>query len=345
MYLDMHVCTHTCTLSMCTCRRMHGCTRTRRDGVSTKARILARAHSSLFSRKTKSLSRQVPLVPLPSLASGEKPLAPAAVKPPSAAPAAPVMVKVAAPWYTQGTVLIESVVNERWLLEAGPDRRVGKIRGQEGGWTGHNCKPVVSADDNYYDRAMWKIVPTDSDGVVLIESFATERYLLEAGPDGKVGSIRGREGGWIGQNNKPVVSADNNYYDRALWKLVPSGSPNEFFIVSVVNERYLFETGPDRRVGNVRGLEEGWIGQNSKPVVSADDNYYDRARWKLLPGDHTPAPEKSLVPVPISQAPDPPNAVGSTGSTSGFVGGRDIWNAFILEGQPEPASPDLFIFR
>jgi hypothetical protein len=27
------------------------------------------------------------------------------------------------------------------------------------------------------------------------------------------------------------------------------------------------------------------------------------------------------------------------------VGGRDIWNAFILEGQPEPASPDLFIFR
>ena len=259
-------------------------------------------------------------MPLPSLASGEKPLAPAAVKPPSAAPAAPVMVKVAAPWYTQGTVLIESVVNERWLLEAGPDRRVGKIRGQEGGWTGHNCKPVVSADDNYYDRAMWKIVPTDSDGVVLIESFATERYLLEAGPDGKVGSIRGREGGWIGQNNKPVVSADNNYYDRALWKLVPSGSPNEFFIVSVVNERYLFETGPDRRVGNVRGLEEGWIGQNSKPVVSADDNYYDRARWKLLPGDHTPAPEKSLVPVPISQAPDPPNAVGPTGSTSGFVG-------------------------
>ena len=163
----------------------------------------------------------MPLVPLPSLVSGGKPLAPAAAKPPSAAPGAPAMVKVAAPWYTQGTVLIESVVNERWLLEAGPDHRVGKIRGQEGGWTG----------------------------------------------------------------------------------------------------------------------------KNSKPVVSADDNYYDRARWKLLPGDHTPAPEKSLVPVPISQAPDPPNAVGPTGSTSGFVGGRDIWNAFILEGQPEPASPDLFIFR
>ena len=72
---------------------------------------------------------------------------------------------------------------------------------------------------------------------------------------------------------------------------------------------------------------------------------HDRER-KVLPGDHyAPAPEKSLVPVPISQAPDPPNAVGSTGSTSGFVGGRDIWNAFILEGQPEPASPDLFIFR
>jgi|LauGreDrversion2_3_1035106.scaffolds.fasta_scaffold190313_2 hypothetical protein len=56
-------------------------------------------------------------------------------------------------------------------------------------------------------------------------------------------------------------------------------------------------------------------------------------------------PTESLVPVPISQAPGSRKAVGPTGDTSGFVGGRDIWNAFILEGQPEPASPDLFIFR
>jgi hypothetical protein len=264
------------------------------------------------------------------------------------------------PWYATGTVFIESVANERYLSEAGPDGRVGSIREREGGWTGKNNKPVVSADDDYYNRARWKLVPTgDGDRTeFFIESAVTERYLVETGPDGKVGSIRGREGGWTGNNNKPVVSADADYYNRARWKLVPTfdkntrlvvgkrvrlmpnfkqvpgkategplrpgdvgeliedyltkekaykgldtyqvrfngithwyeegtigylSQPDEFFIESAVTERYLFEAGPEDKVGSIRGREGGWKSENNTAVLTADANYYDRAKWKIVP--------------------------------------------------------------
>ena len=55
---------------------------------------------------------------------------------------------------------------------------------------------------------------------VMIESSHTGRYLFEAAPDGDVRSIRGNEGGWIHKNNVPVLTADANYYGRAVWTII-----------------------------------------------------------------------------------------------------------------------------
>ena len=81
----------------------------------------------------------------------------------------------------------------------------------------HN-KPVVTADANYYRRAQWKLVPIGA-GQWHIESLVTGRWLFETSDSGLIQPGSGHEGGWIGVHNKPVVTADANYYNRACWKM------------------------------------------------------------------------------------------------------------------------------
>ena len=52
-----------------------------------------------------------------------------------------------------------------------------------------------------------------------IESCINGRFLFETSDSGAITSIRGNEGGWVGVNNKPVVTADTDYYDRDCWKV------------------------------------------------------------------------------------------------------------------------------
>jgi len=80
-------------------------------------------------------------------------------------------------------VIIESCKTARYILEAGSATHVKNTREQECGWTHKNNFPVFTADDNYYDRAIWKIIPVNDKGdIVLIESAFNGRYLLDTAP-------------------------------------------------------------------------------------------------------------------------------------------------------------------
>ena len=124
-----------------------------------------------------------------------------------------------------------------------------------------------------------------------IESCINGRFLSETSDSGGIKSTRGNEGGWAGVNNKPVVTADANYYDRAQWRLVPLGG-GEWLIESSVTGRYLFETSDSGDIRSIRGNEGGWAGVNNRPVVTADMNYYDRDCWKVTLPDAAPVPSK-----------------------------------------------------
>ena len=59
-----------------------------------------------------------------------------------------------------------------------------------------------------------------------IESCINGRFLSETSDSGGIKSTRGNEGGWAGVNNRPVVTADMNYYDRDCWKVtLPDAAP------------------------------------------------------------------------------------------------------------------------
>jgi hypothetical protein len=116
---------------------------------------------------------------------------------------------------------------------------------------------------------------------VLIENQETKRYLFSDGPP--IRGERGDEGGWAaasGFESPKVVGVDANYYNRALWKIIPSG--NSFLIENQETKRYLFSDGPPIR--GERGDEGGWTaasGFESPKVVGADANYYNCALWKI----------------------------------------------------------------
>ncbi|WP_248277810.1 hypothetical protein [Brasilonema sp. UFV-L1] len=116
-------------------------------------------------------------------------------------------------------VLIENQVTKRYLFSDGVPIK-GK-RGDEGGWlasSGFESPKVVGADANYYNRALWTIIPT-GDGFIF-ENKETKRYLFSDGAPIK--GKRGDEGGWLassGFESPKVVGADANYYNRALWTI------------------------------------------------------------------------------------------------------------------------------
>lgn len=179
--------------------------------------------------------------------------------------------------------IIENVKTQRFLFQQGP--KIKGKRGDEGGWkasSGFESPSVMGADENYYNRAYWKIIP-QGNGVYLIENEETQRYLFQDGQ--KIKGNRGDEGGWkasSGFESPAVVGADANYYNLALWKIIPEGG-DKYFIENAETERYLFQDGP--KIQGNRGDEKGWkvFSEFEAPsVVGADANYYNRACWKLL---------------------------------------------------------------
>lgn len=183
----------------------------------------------------------------------------------------------------EGRYIIENVKTQRFLFQQGP--KIKGKRGDEGGWkasSGFESPSVMGADENYYNRAYWKIIP-QGNGVYLIENEETQRYLFQDGQ--KIKGNRGDEGGWkasSGFESPAVVGADANYYNLALWKIIPEGG-GKYFIENAKTERYLFQDGP--KIQGNRGDEKGWkvFSEFEAPsVVGADANYYNRACWKLL---------------------------------------------------------------
>ncbi|MDZ8183678.1 MAG: lamin tail domain-containing protein [Nostoc sp. ChiSLP02] len=177
-------------------------------------------------------------------------------------------------------VFIENQETKRYLFATG-DPIKGE-RGDEGGWlasSGFESPKVVGADANYYNRAIWKIIPSGDS--FLIENQETKRYLFSDGEPIK--GKRGDEGGWLassGFESPKVVGADANYYNRALWKIIPSG--DSFLIENQETKRYVFSDGEP--IKGKRGDEGGWLassGFESPKVVGADANYYNRALWKI----------------------------------------------------------------
>ncbi|MGK7941324.1 MAG: hypothetical protein AB4062_14475 [Crocosphaera sp.] len=119
---------------------------------------------------------------------------------------------------------------------------------------------------------------------VIIENLKTQRYLFS---DGKpISGERGDERGWkasSGFESPDIVGADANYYNRALWKIIPKNNDN-FIIENLETQRYLFSDG--KHISGERGDERGWkasSGFESPHVVGADANYYNRALWKIKP--------------------------------------------------------------
>ena len=122
-----------------------------------------------------------------------------------------------------------------------------------------------------------------AEGVYFVENVETERYLFQDGE--KIKGKREDEGGWnasSGFQAPSVVGADDNYYNRAYWKIIPQGG-GRYFFENVETERYLFQDGP--KIKGNRGDEGGWkasSGFEAPSVVGADANYYTRAYWKLV---------------------------------------------------------------
>lgn len=177
----------------------------------------------------------------------------------------------------QGQVIIESAVTERLLLSDGSTVRV---RGDEGGWkasSGAQAPAVYLADDDYYNRARWVLRPTD--GGYLIENVVTKRYLLS---DGNPIRGRGHERGWrasSGTEAPLVYGADDNYYNRAVWKISPT--QGGYLIENAETRRYLFSDG-EKPLN--RGNDGGWkasSGTEAPKVMATDENYYGRAVWKI----------------------------------------------------------------
>jgi len=178
------------------------------------------------------------------------------------------------------TVFIENLETKRYLFSDG--NPIKGNRGAEGGWlasSGFESPKVVGADANYYNRAYWKIIPSGE--YFLIENLETKRYLFSDGSPIK--GNRGAEGGWLassGFESPKVVGADANYYNRALWKILPTNGG--FLIENLETKRYLFSDGS--LIKGDRGAEGGWLassGFESPKVVGADANYYNRAIWKI----------------------------------------------------------------
>ncbi len=108
-------------------------------------------------------------------------------------------------------VIIENQETHRELFSDG--KPITGERGDEKGWkasSGFESPDILGTDANYYNRALWKIIPQKNDSFI-IENQETHRYLFS---DGKpITGERGDEGGWkasSGFESPKVVGADAN---------------------------------------------------------------------------------------------------------------------------------------
>merc|ERR1712150_216421 len=184
---------------------------------------------------------------------------------------------------------IENTVSGRYVFDAAVNysRKDGlawvdpKKRGGEGGWVGKYVKPALGVDANYYNRAIFRMVKR-KDGTYFIEAARSNRYLFDAGVKLNLKKAkRGAEGGWIAKTIKAAVTADSNYYNRAIWILGNKGKGN-YFIRNKETDRYLFWGGAEANVSKVRGKEGGWTAKTVSPVITTDANYYNRALFKFV---------------------------------------------------------------
>lgn len=111
-----------------------------------------------------------------------------------------------------GYFTIRNIKTGRFLFSTGEPITTD---GAEGGWL--QSPKVLGSDANYYDRALWEITRTQ-DGF-LIRNKADRRLLFSVG---EVVRESGAEGGWSG--SPAAVSADANYYNRAIWRIEGEGA-------------------------------------------------------------------------------------------------------------------------
>lgn len=174
-------------------------------------------------------------------------------------------------------VIIENKMTKRYVFSDGETIQ-GK-RGDEGGWSRGDFKSpsILGTDANYYNRAIWKIIPFDD--CYLIENTVTKRYLFSDGEILK--GNRGDECGWSrdGFKSPKVMGADANYYNRALWKIIRNG--DTFIIENKETKRYLFSDG--NPISGKRESEGGWSREDfhCPSILGTDANYNDQALWKI----------------------------------------------------------------
>lgn len=161
-------------------------------------------------------------------------------------------------------VWLRNVKTRRYVFPRGGS--VTKERGSEGGVNSANR--VVGSDRLYYNRGGWKIIHQGK-STYIFQSADNGRYLYSMGDEIQV--YRGFEGG---TTEAPLcLASDDNYDNRALWRIISKGE-GKYLIESVVNFRYLLSKGePPRR------SEGGWL--NSPECVMSDANYDDRALWYI----------------------------------------------------------------
>ncbi|MHC5718031.1 MAG: LamG-like jellyroll fold domain-containing protein, partial [Nostoc sp.] len=174
---------------------------------------------------------------------------------------------------------------------------------------------------------------------VLIENQETRRYLFCDGEPIK--GNRGDEGGWAassGFESPKVVGADANYYNRALWTIVPNG--DAFLIENQETKRYLFCDGEPIK-GN-RGDEGGWLGSSgfeSPKVVGADANYYNRALWTITLGIDTQPVESTKAELDVVKQSSQPASASPNISPSASPVSPEQFIPLEQSGTlPEPAS-------
>ena len=128
----------------------------------------------------------------------------------------------------------------------------------------------VGADANYLNRAVWRIIPNDSD-TYLIQNIATTHYLYQTGD--KIDPNHS-EGGW--GNAPETVAADDKNLREVVWKIVKSG--DGYLLKNALTSRLAFSTG--KKIQGAHGDEEGWA--SAPQIVGADANYYGRAKWIFI---------------------------------------------------------------
>ncbi len=167
----------------------------------------------------------------------------------------------------KNVIQLKNLKTERYALSTGKAFS-GKITSDFS-----KAPKVVGTDNNYYDRANWKLIPVSNTNYFYLKNVITNRYLLC--PNEPIRTTDAQDGGW--SKNKAIVGSDANYYNRAQWKITKTYVKGKvgYLLYNVKTNRLLMSTGSKPTKD-----EKGWT--KSPKLVSADANYYHRAVWHIL---------------------------------------------------------------